>query len=65
MSKRGRTDDVRKRQAERAAEGANLRESFPEAWRGELGRGGTDGSPRAKVTLPRVGFLERPDLSKL
>jgi hypothetical protein len=34
------------------------------SWRGELGRGGAAEGPRSKPTLPRVEFLERPDLSK-
>ena len=30
----------------------------------DVDRAPADDSPRVKPTLPRVGFLERPDLSK-
>ena len=31
----------------------------------EVERAPAEDSPRVKPTLPRVGFLERPDISKL
>jgi len=34
------------------------------SWLQEFGRGLAEDSVRSKPTLPRIGFLERPDLSK-
>ena len=34
------------------------------SWLQEFGRGPAEDSLRSKPTLPRIGFLERPDLSK-
>jgi hypothetical protein len=34
------------------------------SWLQEFGRGSAEDSLRSKPTLPRIGFLERPDLSK-
>lgn len=34
------------------------------SWLQEFGRGPTEDNIRSKPTLPRIGFLERPDLSK-
>ena len=34
------------------------------SWLQEFGRGPAEDSLRSKSTLPRIGFLERPDLSK-
>ena len=71
MSKRRQhriNESSKKLEAIRAAqlgldEGVNI-SSHPEAWRQGHGRGGSVEGPRVKVSLPRIGFLERPDLSK-
>jgi hypothetical protein len=53
---------IRKLQDQRAKdlEGGDTR---PESWPEEFDRPAST-SPRLKPTLPKIGFLERPDLSK-
>jgi hypothetical protein len=53
-----RINNTKKAQQGRASEfGGEITNS-------DVDRAPPDGSPRVKPTLPRVGFLERPDLSK-
>jgi hypothetical protein len=61
----GRTA-IRKLQDRRAKELKELDagDTHAESWREEFDSGASC-SPRLKPTLPKIAFLERPDLSKL
>jgi hypothetical protein len=61
VERRRRVDNIRKMQERRATDLGEFEGRDPNS---DVDRSPEANNPRVKPTLPRVGFLERPDLSK-
>ena len=64
MSRQRKRRDDRQLDRIRAAQRGEDKLMLNYSWLQEFGRGPAEDSLRSKPTLPRIGFLERPDLSK-